>query len=132
MRRPDDSQTYLDTRSGDVVYLTSGWSDDHGFSEEELAEGLVSGRLVPVAPLPPESEQGWKQAFAEALEDGWARDALFDVLTLPGSAEGFVAALGRFPAERQAWLACRRSRTRALVRAWLEANDIEPPSEPPR
>lgn len=65
------------------------------------------------------------EAFAEGLEDGWARDALFDALTLPNAAAGFRAALGRFPEERQAWLSCQRGRTQALLRAWLEANDIE-------
>jgi hypothetical protein len=125
MRHPDDSRTLLDSRTGDIVYMTDGWSDDHGFSEEELGEGLAAGRLLAIEPLPPETELGWMEAFAEALEDGWARDALFDALTLPNAAEGFRAALGRHPEERLAWLACRRSRTQAVLRAWLEANDIE-------
>ncbi len=42
----------------------------------------------------------------------------------------FEDALGYFPAERQRWLACRQGRMGAVVRAWLEANDVEPTSEP--
>ena len=64
--------------------------------------------------------------FVSTLEDGWARDALEGALAGTAPLVEFETALGRFPAERLAWLACRRSRVEAVLRAWLEANDIEP------
>lgn len=70
-------------------------------------------------------------AFAEGLEDGWARDGLTAALADGEPVRAFEAALGFFPAERQLWIACRQARMRAVVRAWLEANDVEPTSEPP-
>jgi hypothetical protein len=86
---------------------------------------------VPVQPLPAETERGWMAAFAEGLEDGWARDGLTAALADGDPARAFEDALGYFPAERQLWLACRQGRMKAVVRAWLEANDVEPTSEPP-
>jgi hypothetical protein len=131
VRRTPESQAYLDALTGDVVSLTRGWSDDHAFTDDELDEGLVARRLVPVQPLPAETERGWMSAFAESLEDGWARDGLTAALADTQPQSAFEDALGFFPAERQRWIACRRGRMRAVVRAWLEANDVEPTSEPP-
>lgn len=131
LRRTVESEAYLDARTGDVVYLTRGWSDDHAWSDDELDEGLVAHRLVPVQPLPAETERGWRAAFVAALEDGWAKDALAAALAAGPDAPGFEDALGFHPGERQAWLACRAERMRAVVRAWLEANDVEPTSAPP-
>jgi hypothetical protein len=114
-----------------VVFLTRGWSDDHAFTDGELDEGLVARRLVPVQPLPAETERGWMIAFAEGLEDGWARDGLLAALADGEPSRTFEDALGYFPAERGRWLVCRQERMRAVVRAWLEANDVEPTGEPP-
>ena len=44
----------------------------------------------------------------------------------------FEDALGFFPEDRLRWVACRDARLAAVVRAWLEANDVEPTSAPPR
>jgi hypothetical protein len=123
------AETYLDTHTGEVIDLIDGWSDDHGFSEQELAEGLVSGRLVTIEPLPQETVQGWMSAFAAGLEDGWAPDALSEALVGGAPRRSFEEALGRFPQERLAWLACRETRVAAVLRAWLEAKDIEPTTE---
>jgi len=86
---------------------------------------------VPIQPLPAETERGWMAAFAESLEDGWARDGLTAALGDGDPVRAFEDALGFHPAERQRWIACRQDRMRAVVRAWLEANDVEPTSEPP-
>lgn len=113
------------------MHLTRGWSDDHAFTEDELDEGLVARRLVPVQPLPAETELGWMTAFVEGLDDGWAKDALQAALAGAEAARAFADALGFHPAERRLWIDCRDGRMRAVVRAWLEANDVEPTSEPP-
>ena len=60
-----------------------------------------------------------------------ARRSLLAALADGEPARAFEDALGYFPAERQRWLACRQGRMRAVVRAWLEAHDVEPTSEPP-
>jgi hypothetical protein len=131
IRHSRESEVYLDTRSGDVVYVTRGWSDDHSFNDDELDEGLVAGRLVPVAPLPAETEHGWMTAFADALEDGWARDALRRALSERWPMQRFEEALGYFPVERLQWLACRAERVRAVVRSFLLASEVSPSTEPP-
>lgn len=126
VHRSADSEAFLDTRSGEVVEVTRGWSDDHGFTEAELAEGLAAGRLVVVEPLPHETQVGWLRGFVSSLADDWPRDALEQALTGPAPLRAFEDALGRFPAERTSWIACRRGRVKAVLRAWAEANDIEP------
>jgi len=126
VRPPADSEAFLDTRTGDVFYVTRGWSDDHGFNDRELDEGLAAGRLVSVQPLPHETQLGWMNGFVSSLEDDWPRDALAQALAGATPLQLFEDALGRYPGERLAWLACRRSRMDAVLRAWLEANDIEP------
>ena len=124
--RSADSEAFLDTRSGELVDVTRGWSDDHSFTEAEIAEGLAAGRLVAVEPLPHETQIGWLRGFVSSLEDDWPRDALEHALGGPAPLRAFEDALGRFPAERTSWIACRRGRVKAVLRAWLEANDIEP------
>ena len=126
------TETYLDTQTGEVIDLIDGWSDDHAFSEQELADGLVSGRLVSIEPLPRETVQGWMSEFVARLGDGWARDALQQALADGAPMRSFEETLGRFPRERLAWLACRGARVAAVLRAWLEAKDIEPTTEPRR
>lgn len=123
------AEMYLDTHSGEVIELIDGWSEDHGFSEQELAEGLVAGRLIPIEPLPHETVQGWMSTFAAELEDGWARDGLEQALAGLVPSRSFEEALGRFPQERTAWLARRAAREAAVLRAWLEAKDIAPTTE---
>ncbi len=121
--------TYLDTQNGEVVELIDGWSQDHGFSEQELAEGLVSGRLITIEPLPEQTVYGWMSAFTTGLEDGWARDALQQALAGLVPMRSFEETLGRFPRERLGWLARREAREAAVLRAWLEAKDISPTTE---
>ena len=131
-RRSRESEAFLDTRTGDIIWVTRGWTDDHAFTDQELDEGLAARRLVPVLPVPPETEQGWMRSFAESLEDGWPRDMLTAALDGPAADLRFEDALGFFPEDRLRWVACRDARLAAVVRAWLEANDIEPTSAPPR
>jgi hypothetical protein len=131
-RRSRESEAFLDTRTGDIIWVTRGWTDDHAFTDQELDEGLAARRLVPVLPVPPETEQGWMRSFAESLEDGWPRDMLLAALEGPAADLRFEDALGFFPEDRLRWVACRDARLAAVVRAWLEANDIEPTSAPPR
>jgi hypothetical protein len=123
--------TCLDTHAGDVVELIDGWSEDHGFSEQELAEGLASGRLIRIEPLPQETVQGWMVTFVAELEDGWARDALQQALAGLLPIRLFEETLGRFPQERLAWLARREARQAAVLRAWVEAKDIAPTTARP-
>ena len=130
-RRSRESEAFLDTRTGDIVYVTRGWSNDHAFSDQELDEGLAAGRLVPVLPVPPETEQHWMRHFVETLDDGWTRDMLASALEQPAPDLRFEDALGYFPADRLLWLACRNARMAAVIRAWLEAHDIRTTSEPP-
>jgi hypothetical protein len=131
-RRSRESEAFLDTRTGDIIWVTRGWTDDHAFTDQELDEGLAARRLVPVLPVPPETEQGWMRSFAESLEDGWPRDMLVAALEGPAADLRFEDALGFFPEDRLRWVACRDTRLAAVVRAWLEANDVEPTSAPPR
>ena len=131
-RRSRESEAFLDTRTGDIIWVTRGWTDDHAFTDQELDDGLAARRLVPVLPVPPETEQGWMRSFAESLEDGWPRDMLVAALEGPAPDLRFEDALGFFPEDRLRWVACRDTRLAAVVRAWLEANDIEPTSAPPR
>jgi hypothetical protein len=131
-RRSRESEAFLDTRTGDIIWVTRGWTDDHAFTDQELDEGLAARRLVPVLPVPPETEQGWMRSFAESLEDGWPRDMLVAALEGPAADLRFEDALGFFPEDRLRWVACRDARLAAVVRAWLEANDVEPTSAPPR
>jgi hypothetical protein len=130
-RRSRESEAFLDTRTGDIVWVTRGWSDDHGFSDPELDEGLAARRLVPVSPVPSLTEHGWMREFAESLEDGWPRDMLRAALEGPAPGRLFEDALGYFPEDRVRWIACRDGRRAAVLRAWLEAHDVEPTSEPP-
>ena len=130
-RRSRESEAFLDTRTGDIVYVTRGWSNDHAFSDQELDEGLAAGRLLPVLPVPPETEQNWMRHFVETLADGWTRDMLMAALELPAPDLRFEDALGYFPADRLLWIASRNARMAAVIRAWLEAHDIQPTSEPP-
>ncbi len=131
-RRSRESDAFLDTRTGDIVWVTRGWSDDHGFSDDELDEGLAAHRLIPVLPIPPQTEHRWMQAFADSLEEGWPRDRLLAALDAPAPDLRFEDALGYFPEARLRWIACRDARRKAVLRAWLEANEVEPTSEPPR
>ena len=131
-RRSRESEAFLDTRTGDIIWVTRGWTDDHAFTDQELDEGLAARRLVPVLPVPPETEQGWMRSFAESLEDGWPRDMLLAALEGPAADLRFEDALGFFPEDRLRWVACRDARLAAVVRAWLEANDVQPTSVPPR
>ena len=131
-RRSRESEAFLDTRTGDIIWVTRGWTDDHAFTDQELDEGLAARRLVPVLPVPPQTEHGWMRSFAESLEDGWPRDMLTAALEGPAPDLRFEDALGFFPEDRLRWVACRNARLAAVVRAWLEVNDVEPTSDPPR
>lgn len=86
---------------------------------------------MPVLPVPPETEAGWMRHFVETLDDGWTRDMLRAALEQPAPDLRFEDALGYFPEDRLLWLASRNARMAAVIRAWLDANDIQPTNEPP-
>lgn len=130
MRRVPDTRAFLDAHTGEVVFLTRGWSEDHEFSENDLAEALAAHRLVAVEAVPLGIELGWREAFVASLEDDWPKDALAAALATQTPLRSFEAALGRYPAERLRWLACLSGRVQAVLRAWLEAHELEPETEP--
>ena len=71
------------------------------------------------------------RAFADSLDDGWPRDRFLAALEEPLPDLRFEDALGYFPGERVRWVDCRNSRLAAVLRAWLEASEVEPTTEPP-
>jgi len=123
------AEACLDTQTGEVIELIDGWNEDHTFSQQELDEGLVSGRLIAIEPLPEATVHGWMSTFVAELEDGWAREGLQQALAGWAPMRSFEEALGLFPQERLAWLARRVAREAAVLRAWLEAKDIAPTTE---
>ena len=132
-RRSRESEAFLDTRDGDIVWVTRGWSDDHGFSDPELDEGLAARRLVPVLPVPPADRAG-----LDARLRGVARRRLA-ARHAPRRARGALprtcGSRTRSASSRRTGCAGSPAGTRGsprCVRAWLEANDIEPTTEPPR
>ncbi len=126
-RRSRESEAFLDTRTGDIVWVTRGWSDDHGFSDPELDEGLAARRLVPVLPVPPQTEHGWMQAFVESLEDGWPKDML--TAALEGPAPDLLDRLPRRAPRRRPARLARGQRRRAGRRAPAKV-PLRPPARP--
>lgn len=117
-----DEPAFLHTQTGELVDLTAG--ERAGVSGEPP--------LLCLEPLAGAEETEWMQSFVEELDDDWPRDALIDALLLAEAPrQAFEQALGRFPAERLRWLACRRERLRQRLLSWLAAHGLVP-SEGPR
>jgi hypothetical protein len=84
-----------------------------------------------VLPVPPETELGWMRHFVGLLADGWTRDMLMSALDQPAPDLRFEDALGYFPEDRLLWIVSRNARMAAVISTWLDANEIQPTSEPP-
>lgn len=110
-----DSPVFLDTQTGELVEPV----------RPQALPPLGDGRHLRIEPLRPSEETAWMQEFVGQLADDWPRDALIEALLLSEAPRrAFAEALGRYPAERVLWLACRRQRLRERVRSWLAGHGL--------
>ena len=110
-----DEPAFLHTQTGELTYLTAAQAA--GLSAEQP--------LLRLEPLGAAEETEWMQSFVEGLDDDWPRDALVDALLLAETPRhAFEQALGRFPAERLRWLACRHERLRHRLLSWLAGHGL--------
>jgi hypothetical protein len=122
----DDYDSYLDVITGKVVSLAVGARDeDDDVSEEQVDEGLASGRLIPIERLPSAVEYGWMAEFAASVRDGHLRDRLGVALRGRGAFRRFKDVLAERPAERERWFEFRDARIREAMVEWLAENDLE-------
>lgn len=129
----DEHESYLDLRTGQVVtHATWGPGEDGEMSEEDLDEGLAEGHLVHIERLPSSLEYGWMAEFAASVDDPRLRERLDRALHGRGAFRRFKDVLGEQPGALERWFAVRDARVREAMLEWLEDNEIEPTTEPPR
>jgi hypothetical protein len=125
---PSDERDYfLDVTTGQVI-----GPHDEDVEEEDLEEGFASGRLIRVDSLPSSVEYGWMEEFAEGVRNPHFRELLEVALRGSGAFRRFKDVVSGHAVQRERWFALRRERLVEVMRDWLEANELEPTTEPRR
>jgi len=132
-------QWYLDRQTGaviglgdDVLFDDDEDEEEEGWEAEEKAlrraiheDDGEDGRYLAVPSLG--SHEGFRimERFAASLEDGRARDALFDALDRRRPFRSFKDALMGFPEVREAYFRYHEGQLREQALAWLEGEGID-------
>ncbi|HEX8140703.1 MAG TPA: UPF0158 family protein [Pyrinomonadaceae bacterium] len=129
-----DVQHFLDLRTGEILTIVGGLSDeemDEGALDEIARDNRRLASLVreepdcyePVPPISPEAGFRWMQEFAASVADERLRRKLQKVLRECADQcfQAFRRALLHAPEqERERWFAFRNEKIAEFIDAWLE------------
>ena len=125
-RNGSEIESFLDTRSGDVVSVVQG-SLDHG---EQRAKVQASPELfVRIEPAASREQYRWMERFVLMVTEPTLRERLLIAIDGKGAFRRFKDVLVAYPAERERWFSFRGDLLHWHMQKWLEREQLEA-SEP--
>ena len=126
----EDSQLdhfwYLDTETGDVIFISEFYGDEESDALKELIDNDESGRYIDI----PRAESGEDYRdmadWTATVESDRLRDDLWEALEGHRPFRHFRAVLNVHAAKEKEWYAFKRQRVLQRGRDWLESEGIEP------
>ena len=127
-RNSPDTESFLDTRTGEVVSVTEGAID---YAEQRGKVQVGGEAFVRIEPAASREQYKWMERFVVGVTDEPLRERLVIAIDGKGAFRRFKDVLLAFPAERERWFAYRSELLHFHIQTWLDHMKIEVANQPP-
>jgi hypothetical protein len=121
-RNSPEIESFLDTRTGDVVSIVQG-SLDQAEQRSKVAGSPES--FVRIEPAASREQYRWMERFVVNVVDPLLRERLVIAIDGKGAFRRFKDVLVAYPAERERWFSFRGDLLHWQMQKWLEREGLE-------
>ncbi len=121
-RNASEIESFLDTRTGDVVSVTEGALD---FAEQRGKVQSAPEAFIRIEPAASREQYRWMERFVGFVTDEALRERLVIAIDGKGAFRRFKDVLVSYPAERERWFAFRGDLLHWQMQKWLEREGLE-------
>jgi hypothetical protein len=122
-RNASEIESFLDTRSGDVVSVTEGALD---FAEQRAKVQAAPEAFIRIEPAASREQYRWMERFVGLVTDAGLRERLVIAIDGKGAFRRFKDVLVSYPAERERWFSFRGDLLHWQMQKWLEREGLQP------
>jgi hypothetical protein len=127
-RNSPETESFLDTRSGEVVTVTEGAID----YVEQRAKVQTGGEgFVRIEPAASREQYKWMERFVAGVTDEPLRERLVIAIDGKGAFRRFKDVLLNYPTERERWFSYRAELLHWAIHKWMEKEQLQPKEPPP-
>src|SRR5262245_48562094 len=127
-RNSPDTESFLDTRTGEVVTVTEGAID---YTEQRAKVQSGGEAFVRIEPAASREQYKWMERFVAGVTDEALRERLVIAIDGKGAFRRFKDVLLNYPTERERWFTYRSDLLHWHMQKWLEKESLTPKEAPP-
>ncbi len=122
-RNSPDTESFLDTRTGEVVTVTEGAID---YAEQRGKVQAGGEAYVRIEPAASREQYKWMERFVAGVTDEPLRERLVIAIDGKGAFRRFKDVLLNYPTERERWFSYRAELLHWAIQKWLEKEQLAP------
>ncbi|HWE30271.1 MAG TPA: UPF0158 family protein [Polyangia bacterium] len=127
-RNSPDTESFLDTRTGEVVSVTEGAID---YPEQRAKVQAAGEAFVRIEPAASREQYKWMERFVVGVTDEPLRERLVIAIDGKGAFRRFKDVLLNYPTERERWFSYRAELLHWAMHKWLEKEQLAPKEAAP-
>jgi hypothetical protein len=127
-RNSPDTESFLDTRTGEVVSVTEGAID---YTEQRGKVQAGGEAYVRIEPAASREQYKWMERFVVGVTDEPLRERLVIAIDGKGAFRRFKDVLLNYPTERERWFSYRSELLHWAMAKWLEKEQLAPKEPAP-
>jgi hypothetical protein len=127
-RNSPETESFLDTRSGEVVTVTEGAID---YAEQRGKVQTAGEAFVRIEPAASREQYKWMERFVAGVTDEPLRERLVIAIDGKGAFRRFKDVLLNYPTERERWFSYRAELLHWAIQKWMEKEQLAPKDPPP-
>jgi hypothetical protein len=127
-RNSPDTESFLDTRTGEVVTVTEGAID---YAEQRGKVQAGGEAFVRIEPAASREQYKWMERFVAGVTDEPLRERLVIAIDGKGAFRRFKDVLLNYPTERERWFSYRAELLHWAMHKWLEKEQLAPKEAAP-
>ncbi len=123
-----ESQSFLDTQTGEIIFLSDPDITGEIEEEEELRQEIDNDIEEKYIEIPTQdSNEGYRgmESFTETVRDKNLQEKLWIALNGKGCFRRFKDVLLNYPEEQECWFEFKEECMKERVFDWLEENELE-------
>ena len=121
-RNSPDIESFLDTRTGDVVSIVQGSLD---LAEQRAKVAGSPESFVRIEPAASREQYRWMERFVTMVTDPVLKERLVIAIDGKGAFRRFKDVLVAYPAERERWFTFRGDLLHWHMQKWLERENLQ-------
>lgn len=127
-RNAPDTESFLDTRTGEVVTVAEGAID---YAEQRAKVQTGGEAFVRIEPAASREQYKWMERFVVGVTDESLRERLVIAIDGKGAFRRFKDVLLNYPTERERWFTYRAELLHWAMHKWLEKEQLAPKEPAP-